>query len=118
MLFLIIVLLVLLAPFIYVVALCLHDKFKSWILRQFGSNTMGKIISAHEGVDKPDLDLCIYGVYTYQDSHGREHRSEFCRAMHWPSGEQWDKLEQECSVGKEHTVYYLPCLPSIHEIQM
>lgn len=97
----------------------LKHNLKHDLVTQLGSKTIGKIISANEGVaDYSDGDPCIDGAYTFRDSHGQEHRFDFSRAIHYPNREQWNEFKREYSVGTEYTVYYLPWLPSMHEIEL
>ncbi len=119
---LIIGLLVILGSLVLSISLLTYElqrNLKHDLVTQLGSKTIGKIISANEGVaDYSDGDPCIDGAYAFRDSHGREHRFEFSRAIHYPNREQWDEFKREYSVGTEYTVYYLPWLPSMHEIEL
>ncbi len=104
---------------ISLLAFQLKKELKHDLVRQLGSRTIGKIISAKTGsAHYSDGDPCVYGVYTFRDSHGQEHRFEFSVAIHYPNFEQWHEFQREYSVGTEHTVYYLPWLPSMHEIEL
>jgi energy-coupling factor transporter transmembrane protein EcfT len=97
----------------------LQHNLKHDLVTQLGSRTIGRIIRANEGVaDYSDGDPCIDGAYAFRDSHGREHRFDFSRAIHYPNRQQWDEFKREYSVGTKFTVYYLPWSPSIHEIDL
>ena len=75
---------------------------------------MGTVISSKRCDDSEDV--CVCGVYTYQDQLKWEHKVKFLFCSHWPSNEEWNKVMQSCGPGAKNQVYYLSWLPFIHEI--
>jgi hypothetical protein len=88
---------------------------KHFMVTKIGNQTTGTVIRSQRCDDSEDV--CVCGVYSYQDQLKWEHKVKFRCCWHWPSNEEWEIVIQQCGSGAENTVYYLPWLPFIHEIQ-
>jgi hypothetical protein len=92
-----------------------YPQVSHFLVTRFGTQTIGTVISSQRCDDREDV--CVCGVYRYQDRWKWEHQVKFRYGWHWPGNEEWEKVMQSCGLGAENIVYYLPWFPLIREIQ-
>ena len=83
------------------------------VVTTLGVKTTGTVI-----ISQPcdDEDVCLRGFYSYRDWLSWEHKFKFHISVHQPD-EHWIKILQNYKLGAQNTVYYLPFMPFIHEMQ-
>lgn len=92
-----------------------YPSVRHFLVMKFGAQTRGTVIASQRCDDSEDI--CVCGVYRFNDRLQWEHKVKFRFCWHWPSNAEWDKVMQSCGAGAENPVYYVPWLPIIQEIQ-